>query len=110
LSNSTKIILDLIREQGTTKAQLERECGLSNGTIHNWEKGRNNPSYGAIVKIAKFFNVSEDYIMGETNKKTPEEQLLTEEQKLVLELSKQLSDDDMRKLIDYAELLKKANN
>lgn len=111
MSNSTKIILDLIKERKTTKAQLERECGLSNGTIHNWEKGRNNPSYGAIVKIAKFFSVSEDYIMGNVDKKAaPQEQPLSEKQETVLRLSEQLTDEDLKKLIDYAELLRKAKN
>lgn len=64
LSNSTEKILSLIKERKITKARLERECGLSNGTIHNWETGRNNPSYGAIVKIADYFHISREYLLG----------------------------------------------
>jgi len=67
LSNSTKIIMDLIKKHNITKALLERECGLANGTITNWEKGRNKPSYGAIVKISKYFNVSESFLLGEND-------------------------------------------
>lgn len=63
MSNSTKIILSLLKERKITKAQLERECGLANGTIHKWEIGRNNPSYGAIIKISRFFEVPEDFIL-----------------------------------------------
>lgn len=110
MSKSTEIILKLISEFNITKAQLERECGLANGTIHNWEKGRNKPSYGAIVKISKYFNVSEEYVSGVSEKTAPEEQPLTEKQEQVLSLVKNLSEEDMKKLIDYAELLKKAKN
>ena len=67
MSNSTKIIMDLIKKHNITKALLERECGLANGTITNWEKGRNKPSYGAIVKISKYFNVSESFLLGEND-------------------------------------------
>lgn len=102
MSNSTKIILDLIKEYKTTKAQLERECGLSNGTIHNWEKGKNNPSYGAIVKIAKFFNVSENYIMGEME----EEVISTEKTRgALLEKYDQLSAEQQKDVIRYMEFL-----
>lgn len=66
MSNTTNRILALIKENSLTKARLERECGFSNGTIGNWEKGRNKPSYGAIVKIANFFSVSEDYLLGKS--------------------------------------------
>lgn len=110
MSKSTEIILKLISEYGITKAQLERECGLANGTIRNWENGRNKPSYGAIVKISKHFNVSEEYILGTSEKTAPTEQSLTDKQGQVLSLAKNLSDEDMQKLIDYAELLTKAKN
>lgn len=61
------------------------------------------------MKISNYFGVSIGYSI-DNKKAAPTEQPLTEKQKLVLELSKQLSDDDMGKLIDYAELLKKADN
>lgn len=110
MSKSTEIILKLISDFGITKAQLERECGLANGTIRNWENGRNKPSYGAIVKISKYFNVSEEYISGVSEKTVPQERPLTKKQEQVLSLAKNLSDEDMKKLIDYAELLMKAKN
>lgn len=43
-------------------------------------------------------------------KTAPAEQSLTDKQGQVLSLAKNLSDEDMQKLIDYAELLTKAKN
>ena len=58
-------LFELMKESGTTKAQLERICGLSNGVILKWEKGLQKPSLDAVSKIAKHFNVSIDYLTGQ---------------------------------------------
>lgn len=41
---------------------LEKAIGASKGSIIKWEKSK--PSIDAIVKIADYFNVSVDYLMG----------------------------------------------
>lgn len=107
MSKSTEIILKLISEHSITKAQLERECGLANGTIRNWENGRNKPSYGAIVKISKYFNVSEEYILGTSEKTTPAEQSFSKDELEFLHLIETLTEDEKQKVIDYADLLKR---
>lgn len=42
--------------------QLEEQIGIANGTIRRW--GKTNPSMGAITKVADYFNVSVDYLLG----------------------------------------------
>ena len=42
-------------------------------TISNWENNINEPKISYVISIAKFFNVSTDYLLGmdeETNTKT----------------------------------------
>ena len=58
-------------EKGVSKAGLEKACELSNGVILKWEKGLQNPATDAIVKIADYFDVSTDYLLGRTEIKTP---------------------------------------
>lgn len=67
MSNCTKRILELIKLNNVTKAKLEKECSLGNGTIGKWEKGISKPSYGSTVKIAHYFGVTPDYLLGYTN-------------------------------------------
>lgn len=45
---------------------IEREIGLKRGTIANWRLKRANPSADALSKIADYFNVSVDYLLGRT--------------------------------------------
>lgn len=103
MSNSTEIILSLVKERKITKARLERECGLSNGTIHNWEIGKNNPSYGAIVKIANYFNVSMDYLLGKTDTIVSP---TTEQQDDFAKLVSGLSFEEKEKVKEYIEFLR----
>ena len=107
MNELTDAILRLIKQKGITKAQLERECGLANGTIRNWEIGRNNPSEMALKKISGYFGVSIGYCI-KKERDTCGKLGMSYERKQVLKLAETLSDEDIIKLIDYANLLVKA--
>ena len=52
----------LCRKNNTTITKLERECGLANATIRRWENS--SPSTENIGKVADYFGVSVDYLLG----------------------------------------------
>lgn len=56
------IIKDLCRENGISIPKLEKEVGLSNGSIYNWNKSY--PSIDKVVKVADYFDVSVDRLIG----------------------------------------------
>lgn len=58
-------ILNLMKEKKINAAQLSREIGLTNGLITQWKKRLQKPSQTNIIKIAKYFNVSTDYLLNE---------------------------------------------
>ena len=64
-------IFTLMNHNGIVAFRLEKECNLSNGTIKNWKAGKARPSLDAITKIANYFNVSIDYLVGKTDNPTP---------------------------------------
>lgn len=55
-------IRQLCEESKTNIAKLERDCGLSNSTIRRWEF--NTPTVDNLVKVADYFGVSVDYLLG----------------------------------------------
>lgn len=57
----------LINEKGMTRAELERKLDFSHGSIRNWDKSI--PSGDKIQKVADFFDVSTDYLLGRTEKR-----------------------------------------
>ena len=52
----------LCAERGISIPKLEKILGLSNGSIYNWNKSF--PSVDKVVKVADYFNVSVDFIVG----------------------------------------------
>ncbi len=46
---------------------LAKELGLSNASISYWETGKQMPTAEAIYKLAVYFDVSADYLLGITD-------------------------------------------
>lgn len=57
-------IKSLRQEKGVGQNLLAKELGLSNASISYWENAKQEPTAEAIFKIADFFEVSADYILG----------------------------------------------
>lgn len=45
--------------------------GVAQSTIGNWEAGKREPNYETTKKLALFFNVTVDYLLGLTDNPTP---------------------------------------
>lgn len=48
---------------GLTQKELAQKLGFSRTNISDWESGR-EPSFDTVIKIAKFFGESIDYMFG----------------------------------------------
>lgn len=57
-------IKDLRLEKGLGQNQLAELIKVSNASISYWETAKQQPSAEAIFKLANFFEVSADYILG----------------------------------------------
>lgn len=62
-----KRIKTLCDSKKTNFAELEREIGISNGQIRRWNDS--SPKAENIQKVADYFNVSVDYLLGRTESK-----------------------------------------
>ena len=59
-------IKELARVKKISIRELEKQLGFSNGTIRNWINSTNSQS---LEKVANYFNVSTDYLLGRSEKK-----------------------------------------
>jgi len=57
-------IKELRLENNVSRAVLANAVGVDKRTISFWENGINEPKAGYIVKLAQFFGVSADYLLG----------------------------------------------
>ena len=57
----------LREEKGVSQAQLSKATGLSQSAIAFWETGKRIPNAQAIIILARYFGVTTDYLLGETD-------------------------------------------
>jgi DNA-binding XRE family transcriptional regulator len=54
----------LREEANLTMEQLAASLGTKKQTISRYENNQREPEYATLIKIAQFFNVSTDYLLG----------------------------------------------
>lgn len=57
-------IKELRLEKGILQKELAKEINVARNTVTQYEKNLARPSYEVLVAIAKYFNVSTDYLLG----------------------------------------------
>lgn len=57
-------IRDLREDMDLRQSDVANATGIDQKTISNYETGKTNPDSFAIIKLAEFFGVSTDYLLG----------------------------------------------
>ncbi len=92
-----KIIRKLRLEKGITQNELSNYLGLTPKMVSFYELGERFPPYDIILKLADYFNVSTDYLLGRSTIKNAEE-LLTN--------YNSLSEHSKKDLEEFIQILK----
>ena len=58
---------ELRQEKNVGQVKLAESIGVSKGVISLWENGLREPSMSSLILIARFFEVSIDYLVGMTD-------------------------------------------
>jgi transcriptional regulator with XRE-family HTH domain len=81
-------IRQLRKERNMKIKELGDELGIPVNTLGNYERGDREPNIETYVLLADYFNVSIDYLIGRTEKRTNEEHFLTNDSANFQELLK----------------------
>ena len=65
-----KVLKKLRKEMDVTQSELGNILGVSPSTIGMYEQGRREPDRETLLKLANFFHVSTDYLLGHEDEKT----------------------------------------
>lgn len=97
---------DLRRENNLTGEQLASALNMKQSAISKWENGLQEPSKENLKKLAAYFHVSSDYLLGLTDEREPYKKPLKFEEALkILENTKRNNDiftitDNIKNLSD----------
>lgn len=95
---------------------FSKAIGVSSGNISDWKSGRSSPKQDALIKIADYFDVSTDYLLGRTDEKSvtspsgaaPLE--LSPKDTALLDFFHQLNDEGQEKVLSYTNDLTSSGN
>ena len=62
-----KRLIELRTAAGLSQRKLAKEIGVSYAAVQYWERNRSNPDAESIIRLAKFFHVTTDYLLGLTD-------------------------------------------
>jgi transcriptional regulator with XRE-family HTH domain len=63
----------LLKKNGVTPYKLAKDIGISQSSLSEWKRGNSIPKYDKLVKIAGYFNVSVNYLTGQSDDEQPAE-------------------------------------
>ena len=70
----------LRKSRGMTQEELGAKVGLSKAVVSKYENGMGYPSFDVLVRIAQYFGVTTDYLLGVARGKTIDVSDLTDGQ------------------------------
>lgn len=90
------------------------EIGIASGTLTKWSKGISYPNGIMLIKIAKYFNCSIDYLVGISDQERPSNSEISSEELLFLKKLRSLPEDSQDEIIHmvnykYDQYQKKRN-
>lgn len=60
-------LYELRKTENMSQCQLSKLIGVAQSNISDWENDVSRPEYENLIKIAKIFDVSTDYLLGLTD-------------------------------------------
>lgn len=80
-----------------TQVQMAQILGLPRETYRNYETGKREPPIEVLIKIANYFGVSVDYLIGYDSKSDSSD--FTSEEQKIIEQYRNIPDDRLKKLL-----------
>lgn len=93
-------ITQLRKAKNWSQNELAKEIGSSRVIVGKYERGDNSPSVEVIVKLAKAFDVSVDYLLGEGMNATYDKEMVSR-----LDEVESLPQDEKQRILHYMDLV-----
>ena len=94
-------LTEIRKQEGVSQKQLAADLHISAGNLCDWEKGRTEPDIEMLIKIADYFDVSLDALLGREENENP---VNNDEMKLrLLSCYNKMPTDGKTKLVEFLE-------
>ncbi len=87
-------IRELREDRDLRQIDVAKATGIDQKTLSNYETGKTNPDSLAVIRLADFFNVTTDYLLGRTVRNLTDKESIIEAlddiEKSIREIQRQL--------------------
>lgn len=97
---------ELRKAKNITQRRLAIDLGIDQASISSYECGKYFPTVEILLKLAEYFGVSTDYLLGVSDVKTPLKSAANDQSSYMLFLFESLPKNYRERVIGYAEALK----
>ncbi len=104
--NLGETLRNLIEQQGITQKELALKLAITPSALGNYVQNTREPDYDTLVKIADYFQVSTDCLLGHNTSG----QKLSYEEEILLRVFRSLTDDQKEIYIEQGKIFMKQNN
>lgn len=100
---------DLRSEKNISQRKMAEMFSVSQGTYNNWEQGNTQPSIEQLIELARFFSVSVDYLIGNSDDEgyIKIQEVMSRDDIATLHTVKTLPEDSKQLLMDFIASLGK---
>ena len=96
----------------STKHRLSQKeigdiVGISSQAVSKWENSITEPDNESLLKLSKYFNVSTDYLLGNSDEENQNIKYDNDLEKVLFSKAKELSDDDKRTVLSVINAIKR---
>ncbi|MEE1223686.1 MAG: helix-turn-helix transcriptional regulator [Clostridia bacterium] len=101
----SETLKELRAQKKITQSDMANLLNIKRQTYSAYERGVSFPDIVSLTKIADFFDVTTDYLLG-YKKDTSSKMVHSDKTQSLLESYSDLSEEELKKVIEYIEFLK----
>lgn len=94
---------NLLEERNLTQKQLSMDLHIASSTVNGYVNNNREPDFETLVRFAKYFNVSTDYLLGLSNEKKPAPSSLSPSEGALIHLYRSLPPERQELIVEQAK-------
>lgn len=94
---------NLLEENNLTQKQLSIDLDIAVSTVNGYVKKNREPDFEMLSRLARYFDVSADYLLGLSDDKKPAPSSLNSNEASLIHISRSLSPERQELLLEQAK-------
>lgn len=100
----SKNLLYYIERKGKTQKEVAEIIDVSPSTFNEWVNAKKYPRIDKIEKLANYFGIQKSDLIEDKDKKSTDEQMLTDAEKVLLSLFRQVPEEMQDVVLDMVQV------